>query len=811
MSYVVLARRLRPSRFDDLIGQETAAQTLRNAVLSDRVAHAFLFTGSRGVGKTSAARILTRALNCLNPDNGDPCNSCENCVEISQNASPDVYEIDAASNRGIDNIRELRENVNYVPARCRYKVYIIDEAHMLTLESFNALLKTLEEPPSYVKFIFATTDPHKIPQTIISRCQRYDFLRIPLQTMADFLEKVIRNEKLELSRKAIEMIARNSVGGMRDALTAIDQILSFSGTSATDQKVAQILGILDSESRFAFTEALLKKNQGEALRYFQQLQEHGHDAHDILADLLQTIKTTALVRSLGTSPALFQEISVDDLEVFAAIAKAVSADELQQVFRILLDLEEQMKRSAHTKICFEMAILQIASIEPLVGLPEIISGIQNIRSGEPPAETTAETPTSVKVAPEESALPLTDNSTEKSQHSLPVDSGIKKPLADASVIKNILQSGTKETHKVAENPDYAVNSEPEIAVTQVKEQEQSSYSQQNEDNSAVAETSVSPERSIQDASESQQVFSQTPEIPQTYPQTHQAAETQQIQQTPVTPEIPQTYPQTQQAPETQQIQQTPVTPEIPQTYPQSQQAPETQQIQQTPVTTETQQTYPQRQQAPETQQIEQTPVTPEIPQTYPQTQQAPETQQIQQTPVTPETQQIEQATETPEIPQTSTQTQEAELRNIEKEAAAVPENKAQSPEQPTQEWTDFAAEVQKRSSKLASFVRNAVPQSLSGTQFKLTFKSGNYPSMFTEQNRSLLEEIATDWCGHAVHVSCEISPTVTSMRTIVEHDQILLEQARELKRKNAKEFPQVKDILSVFTNSKISAIEFSDA
>jgi len=789
MSYVVLARRLRPSRFDDLIGQETAAQTLRNAVLSDRVAHAFLFTGSRGVGKTSAARILTRALNCLNPDNGDPCNSCENCVEISQNASPDVYEIDAASNRGIDNIRELRENVNYVPARCRYKVYIIDEAHMLTLESFNALLKTLEEPPSYVKFIFATTDPHKIPQTIISRCQRYDFLRIPLQTMADFLEKVIRNEKLELSRKAIEMIARNSVGGMRDALTAIDQILSFSGTSATDQKVAQILGILDSESRFAFTEALLKKNQGEALRYFQQLQEHGHDAHDILADLLQTIKTTALVRSLGTSPALFQEISVDDLEVFAAIAKAVSADELQQIFRILLDLEEQMKRSAHTKICFEMAILQIASIEPLVGLPEIISGIQNIRSGEAPVVTTAENAISVKAATEEPVPPVPDNSVEKHQHSPAVDSAVKKPHADASAIKNILQSGNKETHKVAENPDYAVNSEPEIAVTQVKEQEQSSYAQQNDDNSAVAETSVSPERSQENASLSQQGLTQTPEIPQTYPQTQQAAETQQIQQTPVTPETQQTqqtYPQTQQAAETQQIEQTPVTPEIPQTYPQTQQA-------------------------PETQQIEQAPETPEIPQTYPQTQQAPETQQIEQTPVTPETQQIEQATETPEIPQTSTQTQEAELRNIEKEQAVVPENKAQSPEQPTQEWTDFAAEVQKRSSKLASFVRNAVPQSLSGTQFKLTFKSGNYPSMFTEQNRSLLEEIATDWCGHAVHVSCEISPTVTSMRTIVEHDQILLEQARELKRKNAKEFPQVKDILSVFTNSKISAIEFSDA
>ena len=698
MSYVVLARRLRPSRFDDLIGQETAAQTLRNAVLADRVAHAFLFSGSRGVGKTSAARILTRALNCLNPDNGDPCNSCENCVEINQNASPDVYEIDAASNRGIDNIRELRENVNYVPARCRYKVYIIDEAHMLTLESFNALLKTLEEPPSYVKFIFATTEPHKIPQTIISRCQRYDFLRIPIKTMADFLETVVRNEKLELSRKAIEMIARNSVGGMRDALTAIDQILSFSGTSASDQKVAQILGILDSESRFAFTEALLKKNEGEALRYFQQLQEHGHDAHDILADLLQTIKTTALVRTLGISPALFQDISADDLEVFAAIGKAVSADELQQIFHILLELEEQMKRSAHTKICFEMAILQIASIEPLVGLPEIISGIQSIRSGETPAAKTPETATFVKAAPEESTLPARDNSVEKHQHSLADDSGVTKQLADVSVIKNILQSGTKETHKVADNPTTSLNSELETPVTQVKEHEQSSFTQQNEVNPSVAETSVYPEKTIPNEDVSQQGFSQMPE-------------TQQIQ----------------------------------------------------------------------------------------------ETQQVQ------ETQQIQQALETAENQQSSPQTEEAEVKIVENERADVQHDNSQSPEKPAQEWTEFAAEVQKRSSKLASFVRNTVPQSLSGTQLKLAFKSGNYPSMFTEQNRSLLEEIATDWCGHAVHVSCEITPTVTSMRTIVEHEQILLEQAKEIKRENAREFPKVKDILSVFTNSKISAIEFSDA
>ncbi len=487
MSYVVLARKLRPSRFDELIGQETVAQTLRNAVLSDRVAHAFLFTGSRGVGKTSAARILTKSLNCLNLDNGNPCNECENCVEINQNASSDVYEIDAASNRGIENIRELRENVNYVPARCRYKVYIIDEAHMLTLESFNALLKTLEEPPPYVKFIFATTDPYKIPPTIISRCQRYDFLRIPINKMADFLEKVAKNENLELSRRAIEMIARNSVGGMRDALTAIDQILSFTGTSATDQKVAQILGILDSESRFAFIESVLKKNEGKALRYFQELQEHGHDVNDILSDLLQTIKTIALVRTLGVKLALFQDIPSDDLESFAALGKIVSTDELQQVFHILLELEEQMKRSTHTKICFEMAILKIASIEPLVGLQEIISEIQNIRKGKTHADSESQ-----KTALEKENLlmssAVTENSVANQQHLFSGEYGEKKPVADASVIKNILQSGKVVSSEQSSLQSSETDPESNTLKKQDDSTVQEQFSQSDSEKTFVVET-----------------------------------------------------------------------------------------------------------------------------------------------------------------------------------------------------------------------------------------------------------------------------------------------------------------------------------
>ena len=379
MSYVVLARKLRPNRFEDLIGQETISRTLRNAVTSGRVAHAFLFSGSRGVGKTSAARILTKALNCLAPEDGNPCGKCGNCIEITENASPDVYEIDAASNRGIENIRELRDNVQYAPAQCRYKVYIIDEAHMLTLESFNALLKTLEEPPSHVKFILATTDPHKLPQTIISRCQRYDFVRVPLQQMADFLEKVTVAEQLSISRRALEIISRQAVGGMRDALTMIDQVLSFTGDSAKDEEVLEILGIVDSDSRFAFLESLIGSRADEAMTHFQNLQDHGHDLHELLAQLLKEVKTLSLIQAVGAESVLFQDYTRDDVNSYTKLAGETTSSRLQQIFDILLDLEERMKRSTHARTCFEMALLQIVSLQPLVGVPELLKEIRKLR------------------------------------------------------------------------------------------------------------------------------------------------------------------------------------------------------------------------------------------------------------------------------------------------------------------------------------------------------------------------------------------------------------------------------------------------
>ena len=663
MSYVVLARKLRPACFGDLIGQETAAQTLRNAVISDRVAHAFLFSGSRGVGKTSAARILTRALNCLNPDNGDPCNTCENCHEINQNASPDVYEIDAASNRGIENIRELRENVNYVPARCRYKVYIIDEAHMLTLESFNALLKTLEEPPSHVKFIFATTDPYKIPPTIISRCQRYDFLRIPIKKMADFLETVVAKENLEITRQALEMIARNSVGGMRDALTSIDQILSFTDTSATDQKVAQILGILDRESRFAFIEAILKKNAAEALQFFQKLQEHGHDVHDILSDLLQTVKTVSIVQTLGKNTALFQELSYDDLEAFESLGKLAGTDELQQIFHVLLDLEEQMKLSAHAKICFEMAILQISSVEPLIGIPEMISEIKNIRGVKSDSDMLFKQPEIDKNSSEEKGSKDYEPELFKQNSALDISVEQKHPV-DASVIKNILQPEKKvlpDEKLEGKNIDFP---EPQIQGMQGDTKEISNVSDLDEQKVHVEDSEV-----LQVDNSNEAILRH-------------------------------------------------------------------------------------------------------------------------------------------ELPV------ENKIFVSGADELGHPVNKQKNgilPEKPSEEWCKFSEEIKKSSSKLASIVRNAVPQSLDGPDLKLVFKSGNYATMLTQESIKLLENIASEFSGHSIKLICEDSNVSTSQKTIAEYDQLLIEQEKELKRKKAKEFPLVKDILSVFKNSKITSIELSDA
>ncbi|MEC7219512.1 MAG: DNA polymerase III subunit gamma/tau, partial [SAR324 cluster bacterium] len=432
MSYVVLARKLRPQRFSDLIGQEVIAQILQNAIRSNRVAHAFLFSGSRGVGKTSAARILTKALNCLKPDNVDPCNTCENCQEISSNASADVYEIDAASNRGIENIRELRENVKYAPARCRYKVYIIDEAHMLTLESFNALLKTLEEPPSHVKFILATTDPHKVPVTILSRCQRYDFQRIPLPRMLEFLGQVAVQENLQLSPKSLELIARHAAGGMRDALTALDQVLSFAGEQASEAEVRQILGIADASMRFQLLECLFRKQLGPAMQAFQELYRHGFDLQELLQELLQSVKTLSLYLALSGDLS-FAEVAEDEQEQYRQLASLTTQGELQQMFHLLMQLEEQMKRSVHARICFEMMLLQLASVQPLVGVKDMLQQIRTLRQE---ADGRVDSPELAKTIDQSNQLQPTNSPTKPSFYASATNLASPPPVVEEPSVSN---------------------------------------------------------------------------------------------------------------------------------------------------------------------------------------------------------------------------------------------------------------------------------------------------------------------------------------------------------------------------------------
>lgn len=379
MSYLVLARKLRPLRFVDLVGQDTIGRTLLNAIAIDRVAHAFLFTGPRGVGKTSCARILTKALNCLAPVEFEPCNECENCREITDNISADVMEIDAASNRGINHIRELRDNVKFTPAKSKYKTYIIDEVHMLTVESFNALLKILEEPPSHVKFILATTDPHKIPPTVISRCQRYDFVRIPLGAMVKYLQEVTNEEGIEISDSALRLIAGSATGGLRDALTSLDMLVSFTGDRISDEDVIQLLGLNDTVETDRMLHAIVSGDLSKALEVFYSLNDRGRSIPSLLSDLLGAVKDLSLIKSLSGSNQYHEwNLMPEQQKLYKALAEKCSLDQLQQYFHLILETENQIKRSEQAKTCFEMALVKMCHVEPLIGISELINHVREI-------------------------------------------------------------------------------------------------------------------------------------------------------------------------------------------------------------------------------------------------------------------------------------------------------------------------------------------------------------------------------------------------------------------------------------------------
>lgn len=359
MSYTALYRKFRPQDFEEVKGQEHIVTTLKNQMKADRIGHAYLFCGTRGTGKTTIAKILAKAVNCEHPVDGSPCNECETCQAINAGTSMNVIEIDAASNNGVDNIREIREEVAYRPAKGRYKVYIIDEVHMLSTGAFNALLKTLEEPPSYVIFILATTEAHKIPITILSRCQRYDFKRITVDTIAARLTELMDKEGTDVEEKAIRYIAKAADGSMRDALSLLDQCIAFYlGETLTYEKALDVLGAVDTQVFSRLLRLILKQDTAGAIRTLEDLIIQGRELGQFVADFIWYLRNLLLVKT-SDAPEEAVDVSAENMELLKEEGRMLDAETLMRYIRIFSELSNQIRYASQKRVLVEIALIKL--------------------------------------------------------------------------------------------------------------------------------------------------------------------------------------------------------------------------------------------------------------------------------------------------------------------------------------------------------------------------------------------------------------------------------------------------------------------
>lgn len=380
MTYVVLARKWRPQSFEELTGQGHVARTLQNAIEAGRIPHAILLTGPRGVGKTSSARIISMALNCEHGPTPTPCGVCQACVEVKSGRSVDILEIDGASNRGINEIRELRDSVQYAPSRDRYKVYIIDEVHMLTTEAFNALLKTLEEPPPHVVFIFATTEPQKIPVTILSRCQRFDFRQINLPDLIQRLDHILKAEGIAAEPEALHMIARQAAGGMRDALSLLDQVISSSDGNITVERTADLLGAADRRQLFLLSDAVIRRDSAAALTTLQHVLARGTDVSWFASEFAAHLRDLTVLAVAGSNTEL-AIMTEDELASAQAQIQQTDSTTLEALLDIMIQSAEDISRSSMGELRFELALIRMCeiatrqSLDYLIALLERSAGI----------------------------------------------------------------------------------------------------------------------------------------------------------------------------------------------------------------------------------------------------------------------------------------------------------------------------------------------------------------------------------------------------------------------------------------------------
>lgn len=408
-SYLVIARKWRPRTFDEVIGQEHVTRTLKNAIKGDRVAHAYLFTGPRGVGKTTVARILAKALNCEKAPTLEPCGKCPACTEIGQGTSMDVIEIDGASNRGIDEIRNLRESVRYAPVGGKKKVYIIDEVHMLTQEAFNALLKTLEEPPPHVVFVFATTQPLKVPDTIVSRCQRFDFRRIGSAEISARLRDICKTDGYACEESALQVISRRAEGSMRDAESLLEQVLAFSGGKATEAEIAPIVGLRGSELVMNMVDAISAGDRRKVLERVGEAMDGGIDPGDLASAVMEQVRFM-LVASID--PDSRELMSLVDKVRSATVKSAakLSTEHLLTMLTMITKSEMSIRRATHKRYILEAVLLRMASVGSLVNIKDVIATVEKMKIGGPglsaaPGPATGKAPTAGKARPKRTGKP----------------------------------------------------------------------------------------------------------------------------------------------------------------------------------------------------------------------------------------------------------------------------------------------------------------------------------------------------------------------------------------------------------------------
>ena len=371
--YQALYRRYRPKNFDELLGQSHITTTLRNQIQKENIGHAYLFSGTRGTGKTSAAKILSRAVNCLEPQDGNPCNQCENCKGILEETVMDVIEMDAASNNSVDDIRDLREKVVYPPAKVKYKVYIIDEVHMLSKGAFNALLKTLEEPPKHLVFILATTEPERLPQTILSRCQRFNFKRITNQDLVLNMKDIAKDLDLEIEDRVLSLIARNSDGAMRDALSLLDQCISFGGDKIDYENAIGILGIANKDLIFKMIDDIKEKSLEKALVSIDEIIQNGKDIHQFIKDVITHFRNLMVVKS-SKNPSNI--LDLDDIEGYISQSKSMDLGYILKALEIFTEAESQAKWSTQPRIILEMATIKLVNAGDELSLLERIERLE---------------------------------------------------------------------------------------------------------------------------------------------------------------------------------------------------------------------------------------------------------------------------------------------------------------------------------------------------------------------------------------------------------------------------------------------------